>query len=160
MCCLPKPTEEFYLRTSTNKLEVRCRACRRKYYEAAMLSEKGDNSKMLDLEGVNTHKYYLITLLDENFNEYTGTISSVLPYKITPDMFYLRWGGKGKERLFWEVSISNLTRDEYRLIHNRDKETDGVYCPTLSVRKNFKKWEIRNVFHEFIMKMYDYHKEC
>jgi hypothetical protein len=164
-CKNEKPLMSFY-RTKYRYVDGRskhqheCITCKGK----SMKLSKEDAQKQLDFilnkTTVAIYRHYIVTIYDEQFNEYVGTISARLYFDITSEMFGVKEFNIDDKRLFYEAKVDNLSADEYYTIHNRGKDQKGLGCPNITIIKTMSKKDVKVALHEFLTALYFYHNKC
>ena len=109
---------------------------------------------------VSVYKHYLVTVYDNEFKEYVGTISARLYFDLTPEMLNLQDLKIGDERLFYEAKVDKMSADEYYTIHEKQKDLKNILCPNLTVKMSMSKKAVKEALHDFLTALYFYHNKC
>lgn len=107
----------------------------------------------------SVYKYYLVTLLDDKFNEFTGTICARLYYEIGQEMFGIEDFEINDERIFYEANISEMSANEYYSIHGERNDKE-ISCPNLTVISTTTKKNLKGILTEYMTALYFYHNKC
>lgn len=158
-CGVIKPAFAFY--RNDKKVNNFCIKCTSIAADAAKSLQQGNIEPLMKLNNVSTYNYYLVTFFDASFNEYNATINARTHLKLDSSFFDIKGFAVRGERVFWEMSISPMSREEYYWVQDSEKlRGRDCLCPNLRIANRMSKKDTREVMYEFMSAIYKYHKNC
>lgn len=160
-CAKVKPLYAYYKvnRSGRQIYELDCIQCtsnkRKQTYE-----EKKDPSLIVEKMPITAYSHYLLTVVDDSFNEFTGTISARLHYDLKPEFLGLDSFKMDGKRMFYEAKFSKMSMNEYYIIHEKQRDPKNIRCPNLTISKSMSKKEVKGILHEFLTALYFFHNNC
>jgi hypothetical protein len=161
-CNKVKPLYAYYKanRSGKKRYDSSCIRCASDQRKLAYEAKKDASVRIIDGLPVFTYNHYLLTVVDDMFNEFTGTISARVHFQLNAEFLGLDSFMMDDKRLFYEAKVDKMSINEYYDIHDKHQKIANFSCPNLTISKFMSKKETKRVLHEFLTALYFYHKEC
>jgi len=107
-CGIEKPTYAFY-RKKHKKVGYTCIKCGDDGLAPTVKDIQKQSDIILNKTVKSVYTHYLVTVVDDDFNEYTGTISARLHFRLTADFFALGSFMMDGKRMFYEAKVDEMS---------------------------------------------------